>query len=150
MSLLGADGRSGDLKDAYDDAGTLTLSANRLLWKGFYAGVFTQFFKLSTKSGNSVFLSSLTALPLLANIGYSLFFWSDRFRLNAELGGGYYGAKFEVKSGDTVLYTRSFYNPALRVALSLHWLWCSAQCLSASNSTTCSSTAGENHKRPAK
>jgi len=123
---FGVIGPSGDLKDAYDDAGTLTLSANRLLWKGFYAGVFTQFFKLSTKSGNSVFLSSLTALPLTANIGYSLFFWSDRFRLNAELGGGYYGAKFEVKSGDTVLYTRSFYNPALRVALSLHWLVFSA------------------------
>ena len=124
---FGVIGPSGDLKDTYEDAGTLTLSASRLVWSGFYAGVFTQFFKMSTKNGaTSTFSSALTTLPFTANIGYALFFWSDRFRLNAELGGGLYGAKFEVKASDTVIYTRNFYNPALRVALSLHWLMFSA------------------------
>ncbi len=120
---FGVIGPSGDLKEVYDDSGTLTLSANRLIWKGFHAGLFTQYFKLSSQTGNAgAFSSSLSALPLTANVGYSLFFWSDRFRLNAELGGGYYGAKFEIKASDTVVYTRSFYNPTLRVAFSLHWL----------------------------
>lgn len=124
---FGVIGPSADLKDAYDDAGTLTLSAHRLLWRGFYAGVFTQFFKMNSKTSSTAsFSSSLSALPLTANLGYSLFFWSDRFRFNAELGGGLYGAKFEVKANDTVIYTRNFYNPTLRVAFSLHWLMFSA------------------------
>jgi hypothetical protein len=116
-----------DLQSAYSPSGALNLGANRLLWRGLYAGATAQFFKLNTKSGTGgSFSSSLLGIPVTANVGYSFFFWSDRWRFNAEFGVGYYFAKFEVKgasgSSESTIYTRNFSNPVSRAAVSLQWL----------------------------
>lgn len=116
-----------ELKVPYGTAGSLAISAKRLIWRGMYAGAFMQFFKLNSRESQSAsFSSSLTAIPLTLNLGYSWFFWSDRWRFDAELGGGYYGAKFEVNSGENAsgnIYSKTFANPAARSAIGLHWLF---------------------------
>lgn len=116
-----------DLKEPYAPAGSIALSAKRLIWRGLYAGVFAQFFKLNSRESQSAsFSSSLTAIPLTLNLGYSWFFWSDRWRFDVELGGGYYGGKFAVNSGSNSsgdIYSKTFSNPAGRSAVALHWLF---------------------------
>ena len=116
-----------DLKQPYATAGSLAVSVKRLLWRGMYAGVFAQFFKLNSRDSQSAsFSSSLTAIPLTLNLGYSWFFWSDRWRFDVELGGGYYGGKFAVNSGSNSsgdIYSKTFSNPAGRSAVALHWLF---------------------------
>lgn len=116
-----------DLKEPYSSAGSIAVSAKRLVWRGMYAGAFMQFFKLNSRETQSAsFSSSLTAIPLTLNLGYSWFFWSDRWRFDVELGGGYYGGKFAVNSGGNSsgdIYSKTFSNPAARSAVALHWLF---------------------------
>ncbi len=116
-----------ELKQPYASGGSIAVSAKRLMWRGLYAGAFMQFFKLNSRDTQGAsFSSSLTAIPLTLNLGYSWFFWSDRWRFDVELGGGYYGGKFAVNAssgGTTEIYSKTFGNPAARSAIALHWLF---------------------------
>ncbi|MBV6492959.1 MAG: hypothetical protein LDLANPLL_00966 [Turneriella sp.] len=111
------------LSDAYPATPMVAVSFNRLVWRNFYTGIFSEFSRFSGRETQNVnFHSNLTVLATTFNVGYAWFFGKDRWRMNTELGAGYYGSKFLVESEGANIYSRMFSNPVLRASTSLHFL----------------------------
>lgn len=111
------------LSDVYPATPMVAVSFSRLVWRNFYTGIFSEFSRFSGhETQNANFHSNLTVLATTLNVGYAWFFGKDRWRMNTELGAGYYGSKFLVESESANIYSRMFSNPVLRASTSLHFL----------------------------
>jgi len=108
--------QSDTLKTNYDTGGALDLSAKRILWRGLFAAARIGAFSVEEKANSDL---KMNAVPAVGGLGYVFFLAADRWRIDVEVAGGYYGADVAINA----IQSEKFSGATLRWVLGVHWLW---------------------------
>lgn len=116
----------GDFAQVAQKNALISVHASRILYRSFYLGLNAQAGEAKSFNNNTPQQVTMKLWHAQAAIGYAFFFWRERFRLNAEIGGGAYRADLTIidnSAGATLEFLNAkYWNPALRGAASLHFL----------------------------